>query len=398
MSGLVHVVLAGGRSRRFGADKLSARLDGRSLLEVTLSALPSELPVFVVGPVRPSTRHVTFVREHPPGGGPGSALLAGLRHCRMEHLGSWVGVVPGDAPSAGHALVLLRQALERSPGAVAAVGVDAVGALQPLHLVLTPAGRDALLAAGTRHGGAAPSARGLVAALDPLLVPIEAQDVWDVDEPVQLAGWQHRDAAPTRAVLERMRALAADHPAGSPPLVVCLDGPSGAGKSTLANALAVRTGAVVLEGDGFYSPRLGAMGLAWARTLSEEALVEEVIDWRRLRAQGLEPLLAGREARYHPYDWDADDGSLGLQARLAAGPLVVLEGVYSARPELRDLVDLTVYVQTPEPVLAARLAAREQDDPGWAALWRSAERHYFRSHPRASYDLVVQGSAVTLGP
>lgn len=397
MSGLVHVVLAGGRSSRFGADKLNARLDGRSLLEVTLSALPSELAVVVVGPVRPSGRRVTFIREHPPGGGPGAALLAGLRHCRSEHAKAWVGVLPGDAPSAGRALRSLRQALERSPKAVAAVGVDAVGALQPLHLVLTPAGRDALLAVGSRQD-AAPSARGLIGALDPLLVPIEPPDVWDVDEPVQLAGWQHRDAPSTRAVLDAVRTLAAGRSVGSRPLVVCLDGPSGAGKSTLANALAVRTGAVVLEGDGFYSPRLGAMGLAEARTLSEEALVEEVIDWRRLRTQGLEPLLAGREARYHPYDWDAGDGSLGPQARLAAGPLVVLEGVYSARPELRDLVDLAVYVQSPEPVLAARLAARWQDDPGWAALWRSAERHYFRSQPWAWYDLVVQGSAATLGP
>ncbi len=364
MNGLVHVVLAGGRSSRFGADKLSAPLDGRSLLEVTLSALPSEPAVVVVGPVRPSGRRVTFIREHPPGGGPGAAMLAGLRHCRSEHPDAWVGVLPGDAPSAGRALRSLREALELAHG-TAAAGVDAVGALQPLHLVLTPAGRDALLAAGTRQDDASPSARSLVGALDPLLVPIEPQEVWDVDEPVQLAGWQYRDAPSTRAVLDAVRTLAAGRSVGARPLVVCLDGPSGAGTSTLANALAVRTGAVVLAGDDFRSPRLDAAGLAWALTLSLDDLVEEAVDWRRMLAQ----------------------------ARLAAGPLVVLEGVYGARAGLRDLVDLTVYVQAPEPVPVVR----ERDEPGWAALWSSAERHYLRAHPPASYDLVVQGSPVTLG-
>lgn len=38
--GLVCVVIAGGGGRRYGADKLAARLGGATLLDATLAGLP----------------------------------------------------------------------------------------------------------------------------------------------------------------------------------------------------------------------------------------------------------------------------------------------------------------------------------------------------------------------
>ncbi|HYN68073.1 MAG TPA: NTP transferase domain-containing protein, partial [Ornithinibacter sp.] len=46
------VVLAGGTSRRFGSDKLGARLHGVSVLEMVVASLPESWPVVVVGPIR----------------------------------------------------------------------------------------------------------------------------------------------------------------------------------------------------------------------------------------------------------------------------------------------------------------------------------------------------------
>jgi para-aminobenzoate synthetase len=79
--------------------------------------------------------------------------------------------------------------------------------------------------------------------------------------------------------------------------------------------------------------------------------------------------------------------------RRAPATVLILDGVYSARPELRDLVDLAVLVEAAdERVRRRRLLTREGEAfmSAWHALWDEAEDHYFsRVRPRASFDLVV---------
>lgn len=72
--------------------------------------------------------------------------------------------------------------------------------------------------------------------------------------------------------------------------------------------------------------------------------------------------------------------------------MVILEGAYSSRPELADLLDFTVLVEAPEPERRARLAARE--DPAfladWHDQWEGAEEHYFEEiRPASSFHLVI---------
>jgi len=73
-------------------------------------------------------------------------------------------------------------------------------------------------------------------------------------------------------------------------------------------------------------------------------------------------------------------------------PVIVLEGAYSARPELADLIDLTVLVDAPLQLRLARLAAREAPSflEAWHRRWDDAEAHYFTHvRPPSSFDLVV---------
>ena len=83
------------------------------------------------------------------------------------------------------------------------------------------------------------------------------------------------------------------------PLVIALDGPSAAGTTTLGTRLGLRLAASVVAGDDFYRdiPEVKA-ALATATHG-----VEEYFDWQRLRHEVLEPLRAGRPARYHPFSW-----------------------------------------------------------------------------------------------
>jgi molybdopterin-guanine dinucleotide biosynthesis protein A len=130
------IVLAGGTSRRFGADKLDASVDGVPLLQRAVSAIPADWTVIVVGPRRGLSRTAIFVREDPPGGGPSAAVIAGARAATAAGA-TMIATLPGDAPFGGTAAVLLARTLADSPAPVGAViGVDHAGVDQPLQVAV----------------------------------------------------------------------------------------------------------------------------------------------------------------------------------------------------------------------------------------------------------------------
>jgi molybdopterin-guanine dinucleotide biosynthesis protein A len=59
-------------------DKSALVVDGATLLDRVLTALPDAEPVVVVGPEHPTSRPVLFTLEDPPAGGPVAGLVAGL--------------------------------------------------------------------------------------------------------------------------------------------------------------------------------------------------------------------------------------------------------------------------------------------------------------------------------
>jgi uridine kinase len=62
-------------------------------------------------------------------------------------------------------------------------------------------------------------------------------------------------------------------------------------------------------------------------------------------------------------------------------PVILIDGAYSSRPELADLLDLTVLVDAPAGTRRARLALREEAGflERWHSRWDAAETHYFTS-------------------
>ncbi|MBL0944472.1 MAG: hypothetical protein IBJ04_09130 [Hydrogenophaga sp.] len=182
--------------------------------------------------------------------------------------------------------------------------------------------------------------------------------------PVRLLG-----AHPLDELVAHIRALPRT---GRAVCVVAIDGRSGSGKSTLAQALAeALPPARVIDGDDFYS---GGVDLRHD-TPAERAAA--CIDWRRQR-EVLTALRAGRPATYRAFDWDAFDGSLcATETRVAPAPLVVLEGVYSARAELADLLDLRAVLGVDDALREQRLRAREGGIGPWERQWIEAEVPYF---------------------
>jgi uridine kinase len=181
----------------------------------------------------------------------------------------------------------------------------------------------------------------------------------------------------------------------STPIVVALDGPSGGGKSTLAAAIADTIDAVVVPLDDFFSANVPDAD--WDGWTAEER-AEAVFEWSRVRAEALEPLRAGEVARWHAFDFASgvrEDGTYGMLAAWTIrepAPVILLDGAYSAGPQLADLVDLAVLIDAPEDVRRSRQSDREDPDflEAWHARWDAVEDFYFgHIRPPKLYDVIV---------
>ena len=158
----------------------------------------------------------------------------------------------------------------------------------------------------------------------------------------------------------------------SRPYVIGIDGPSGAGKTRLAGQVANALGGAVVHLEDLYP---GWDGL--------EAVVPRLLTWV------LQPVWAGRAARWRRWDWVA--GRYAEWHQVAASGVLVVEGVASGARAGASYLDLLVWVEAPEPVRYA--AAMARDGVGYRAHWRgwaaAERRHIEREGTRARADVVV---------
>ena len=181
-----------------------------------------------------------------------------------------------------------------------------------------------------------------------------------------------------------LRRIAAAH-AGHSCTLVAIEGPAGAGKSTLAAALQkVEPRISVVHLDDFYRPMESA---AMAQRHSPENY-EAALDWRRLRELVLRPLRQGREVQYPRYDRQRRQPT--AMARIAPRGIVLVEGVYAARPEISPFYRATIFVTAPREERARRIAARRNPDRTWVERWTAAEDWYLEQFDPGTFaDLTV---------
>jgi uridine kinase len=178
-------------------------------------------------------------------------------------------------------------------------------------------------------------------------------------------------------------------------LLIGIDGPGGSGKSTLARELAgLLDDATIIEFDDFYRS-------ADERRLRSRGDADEIggdFDWPRVLGQVLNPLAVNEAARYQRYDWDRDQ--LAEWHVVAPGGVVIVEGNYSTRDELRVYYDLTIWVDAPYDVRLRRGVERdgEVSRARWVNEWMPQEERYIVAcRPAEHVDIVIDGGAASTG-
>jgi uridine kinase len=171
------------------------------------------------------------------------------------------------------------------------------------------------------------------------------------------------------------------------PYLIGIDGRSGAGKSTWAGKLRKQLPDVlVIHKDDFYRVLYEKV----RATLDSEQGYYQYFDWERLEQHVLLPLSSGDIAHYQRYDW----GKEKLLETIEVNPtsIIVVEGVYSTRPELRKYYDLCVWVETSESERLRRQKDRGENTSMWIQRWAAAEKFYVTNiRPSLSQSLIVSG-------
>jgi uridine kinase len=154
---------------------------------------------------------------------------------------------------------------------------------------------------------------------------------------------------------------------GTGVLRVGIDGVDGAGKTTFADKLATILAGMQLPVirasiDGFHNPR----SIRHARGRgSADGFYQDLFNLALFRSLLLEPLSPGGSGQYRRAAFDhRTDAAVDLPLESAvARSILVVDGIFLHRPELRDSWDFSVFLDVPFSQSFRRMAARDGSDP-----------------------------------
>lgn len=186
--------------------------------------------------------------------------------------------------------------------------------------------------------------------------------------------------------------------------LIAMSGGSGSGKSTLAEALLAHLGpgkAVMFGEDAYYHPM---RYYGTPQSVAEREALVAGINYDDPKSKEVDHLVSdlralksGETIEQPIYDYERHDRSTDTR-RIESAPVLILEGIHAlSMPKIRQFIDLSVYVDTPDDLRLARRIRRDVLERGrtvdsvlaqYMSTVRSA--HYRWTHPaKFDADLVI---------
>lgn len=189
------------------------------------------------------------------------------------------------------------------------------------------------------------------------------------------------------------------------PYLIAMTGGSGSGKSTVAEALVERysdRGIVIFHEDGYYWP-MSHYGPADTKAQRQAIIAKVNYDdpiskETSFMTRQLADLKAGRTIEQPIYDYDRHDRKADETLTIAPAPIIILEGIHALSvPALAPLIDLSIYVDTPDDLRLARRMRRDVVERGRSVesvlsqyLGTVRAAHYRHTYPAMfEADLVI---------
>jgi Uridine kinase len=187
---------------------------------------------------------------------------------------------------------------------------------------------------------------------------------------------------------------------------VAIDGVDGAGKTHFADELAGVLGAsgrsvIRASVDGFHNPR--SIRYRLGRD-SPEGFFEDSYDYAQLKAVLLDPLSPGGSGHYRAAVFDhRSDSPVSAPNRVASpGDILVLDGIFLHRPELRAYWDYSIFLEVAFAVSIPRGAQRGEGSPDPEAAsnqrYVRGQELYLRSCEPARFATVTINNNDLLAP
>lgn len=184
------------------------------------------------------------------------------------------------------------------------------------------------------------------------------------------------------------------------PLVVGITGVDTAGKSQLAEVLSTRLQAgrrhvQLIHVDDFHRPHAERHH---PELTQPQQFYQLSIDFPRLRRELLEPIRhqGGVSTRLRLLDHYSDTWSIHRTYHVDAATVVLLEGIFLLRPEIREFIDVMVFLHVDEATVLARATARDVPRQGIEVMARyhrkylPGQREYLAANrPRDHADIIV---------
>ncbi|HEX2772568.1 MAG TPA: hypothetical protein VHN18_09090 [Micromonosporaceae bacterium] len=171
--------------------------------------------------------------------------------------------------------------------------------------------------------------------------------------------------------------------------LVAVDGPSGAGKTVFAGRLAAAVDELLGPAYENAPPVVHTDDLldGWA---------DQLTFWPRLERWVLDPLRSGRSGRYRRYSWVRREFS-PRWIPVEPAPVVILEGVSTARTSIRPELSLAVFLTAPSALRRERSLARDGAVLApYLDEWRRGEDAHFAAEATADHVDVLADGAPTV--